>query len=276
MRIFFFDKLFIRHLAFLYLEIKSAILTNYSVVGKNKFLKRIYLRIIVNYIESFNFYFEKFFKKKDKIDILDKNYTIKDHGIQFLEKVNIKSLNFIKFNYRNKSSDISIHNEIDFINAEKFARKVGFHKLATDYLKTTDCQLFIDSWNTYSYKNDEQLKTGLWHRDRDGVKLVKFFIYLTDVNSNCGGHFFVIGSHNIKPLRFVPQFRYKDMKIKKYFGQDKIIEVLGEAGTCFMEDTTGFHRGSRPLENNVRSMLSFTYFTGPIVYEQNCGKISLK
>ena len=52
------------------------------------------------------------------------------------------------------------------------------------------------------------------------------------------------------------------MNIKKYFGQDKIIEVLGEAGTCFMEDTTGFHRGSRPLENNVRSILSFTYFTG--------------
>ena len=276
MRIFLFDKFLIRHLAFLYLEIKSAIFTNYSVVGKNKFLKIIYLRLIVNYIESFNFYLKKLFKKKNKINIYNKNYTIQDHGIQFLEKVNIKSLNFIKFNDRKKSSDISIHNEIDFINAEKFAKKVGFHGLVEDYLKTTECQLFVDSWNTYSYKNDEQLKTGLWHRDRDGIKLVKFFIYLTDVNSNCGGHFFVIGSHNIKPLRFVPQFRYKDMNIKKYFGQDKIIEVLGEAGTCFMEDTTGFHRGSRPLENNVRSILSFTYFTGPMVYEQNCGKINLK
>ena len=40
-----------------------------------------------------------------------------------------------------------------------------------------------------------------------------------------------------------------------------------------MEDTTGFHRGSRPLENNVRSILSFTYFTGPMSYEQNCEKL---
>ena len=70
MRIFLFDKFLIRHLAFLYLEIKSAIFTNYS--GKNKFLKIIYLRLIVNYIESFNFYLKKLFKKKNKINIYNK------------------------------------------------------------------------------------------------------------------------------------------------------------------------------------------------------------
>ena len=35
--------------------------------------------------------------------------------------------------------------------------------------------------------------------------------------------------------------------------------MLGEAGTCFMEDTTLFNNCCRPLENIVRSILSFIF-----------------
>jgi len=115
----------------------------------------------------------------------------------------------------------------------------------------------------------------LWHKDRDGIKLVKIFIYLTDVNIDCGAHFFILGSHKKKPLRFVPQFRYKDRAIKNNFNIENIIEIVGKAGTCFVEDTSGFHRASRPKNGNNRSIISFTYFTGPLYHKHNCEYIEL-
>ena len=95
------------------------------------------------------------------------------------------------------------------------------------------------------------------------------------MNSECGPHFFILGSHKKKPLRFVPQFRYRDKTVKKYFKNENIIEIFGNAGTCFIEDTSGFHRGSKPINNNKRSILCLTYFTGPVYYEKNCKYINL-
>ena len=78
-----------------------------------------------------------------------------------------------------------------------------------------------------------------------------------------------------KAFRFVPQFRYKDKAIKNYFKIQNIIEIFGKAGTCFVEDTTGFHRGSKPKDDSNRSILCFTYFTGPLHQESNCEYIEL-
>ena len=275
MRIFLFDKFLIRHLVFFYTEIKSAIFSKKVVRGNFKFFKILYVRFLINYIESFNYYYNSFFTNNKKINSENNNLLIQKDGIQFLENVDINSLDFIVYNNQNVENNAVSINKINFNKGEIFCRKSGFFKLVKNYLGVSECNLSIKSWNTYSYANEFEVKTNLWHRDRDGIKVCKIFIYLTDVKNECGGHFYIVRSHKIKPLRFVPQFRYRDEIVKKYFNNNKIIEVMGNAGTCFFEDTTGLHRGSKPIGVNKRSILSFTFFTGPLLLDENCGVVTL-
>lgn len=275
MRIFWVDKFLIRHFVFFYTEIKSAILKKQVVSGNFKFFKILYVRFLINYIESFNYYMSKFFTDNKKTNSENSTLQIQRDGIQFLENLNINSLDFIVYNDQKIENTAVTTNEIDFNKGELFCKKSNFFELAKNYLGVSECNLFIHSWNTYSYTKEFQVKTNLWHRDRDGIKLCKIFIYLTDVTNKCGGHFYIKGSHKKKPLRFVPQFRFKDEIVKKNFNNSNIIEVLGDAGTCFFEDTTGLHRGSKPENGNKRSILSFTFFTGPLLPDQNCKIVNL-
>ena len=275
MNIYNIDKFLIRHFVFFYFEIKRAIIDKQPTRGSFKILKRLYVRLVVNYIETINYYLFNYSKYKNKNLNLDKNYNLEIHGIEFLKNQNINLIDFIIYNHNKNSNTIITTNKINYKKAELFAKSNNFHKIAKKYLKVNNCNLFVDSWNTYTFDKDEQLQTGLWHRDRDGIKLVKIFIYLTDMKTGCGAHFYILGSHKKKPFRFVPQFRYKDKAIKNYFKIENIIEIFGEAGTCFVEDTTGFHRGSKPKDDSNRSILCFTYFTGPLHQESNCEYIEL-
>ncbi len=275
MLIYKFNKPFLRHIMFFYLELKSAIFSKYHVRGNLKFIKRLYVRLIVNYIESFNYYFSKIFEKNKTEINKTKKLDININGVEFLKNVDLNSIDFLKINNNKDKNQITSKNEINFKKGEIFAKNLGFHNLAKNYLNTSSCNFFISSWNTFSFKNDDELKTGLWHRDRDGIKLLKFFIYLSDVDETTGPHYFISGSHKKKPLRFVPQFRYEDIKIREYYNENEILKIVGSKGTCFMEDTTGIHRGSRPYFEKYRSILSYSYFTGPLYYEENCKLINL-
>ena len=275
MRIFLLDKFFIRHVGFIYLELKSSLLLKLPTKGKFKLLKRLYVRLLINYLESFKYYISKDTFKIDQNLIKEKNFQLEKHGIQFLKNIDINKFDFLTYNTDRNPKTATTQNIIDINKAELFAKNNNFHNLARDYLNVKNCNFYVASHNTYPYEEDERVKTNFWHRDRDGIRLVKIFVYLSDVGPDCGGHFYILGSHKIKPLRFVPQFRYKDTVIQKYFNKNQIIEIYGKKGTCFMEDTTGFHRGSKPLKNNSRSILSFTYFTGPLYYDENCTFINL-
>ena len=274
MRIFKLNKPIIRHFGFFYMELKSALLKKYYVRGKYKFFKRIYVRIFINYFESYKYYLSNLIKKKE----LSKNvnYNINTNGIEFLENINLENINFVEIEGKKDKDQISNRNKIDFKKGVKFAQNMGFHKIAMNYLNSSKCNFCITSWNTYGHTSEDLLKTGLWHRDRDGIKLLKIFIYLSDVGEENGPHYFVLGSHKNKPLRFVPQFRYEDKKVREYYKDNKIIKIKGKKGTCFAEDTTGLHRGSKPSLGKHRSIVSFTYFTGPLFYKDNCELMNLE
>ena len=274
MRVYKLNKPFIRHLAFFYLEFKSALFTKYLVKGKFKFFKRLYVRIFINYFESFKYYLSKITNKKKELS-KNLNYNINKNGIEFLENINVENINFVEIETKRDNNQITTQNKINFYEGEKFARHMGFHKIAMNYLNISKCNININSWNTYAYNYHDQLKIIPRYRDRDGIKLLKFFIYLSDVDEKSGPHYFVLGSHKNKPLRFVPQFRYEDKKVKEYYNDSDFIQITGKKGTCFMEDTTGIHRGSKPDFGKHRSILSYSYFTGPLYYENNCELINL-
>jgi hypothetical protein len=101
-----------------------------------------------------------------------------------------------------------------------------------------------------------------FHFDLDRIKWLKFFIYLTDVESTSGPHVYVEGSHkrdregrNIRRKGYV---RIEDNTIEQAYGKEKIIEITGKRGTMFLADTRAFHKGKTPVSGD-RLVLQIEY-----------------
>ena len=121
----------------------------------------------------------------------------------------------------------------------------------------------------------------LYHMDRHCYRFAKLFIYLTDVDQNAGPHTFVKGSHKVQatlqrrreliaahPERterydaVLRQQRKRDEDVEAFFGSDRIRSVEGKAGTAFLVDTGGFHKGELPRDN-PRLVFQCTYMLMP-------------
>lgn len=102
-----------------------------------------------------------------------------------------------------------------------------------------------------------------YHRDVDDMKFVKLFIYLTDVDKTAGPHRFMRGSHVINKLTQIR--RYEDAEVHAAFGAENEIEFTGKAGTCFLENTYGLHRGYPPI-STPRLIFQVLYSLRPTIY----------
>jgi hypothetical protein len=101
----------------------------------------------------------------------------------------------------------------------------------------------------------------LFHRDVDDIKFLKLFVHLTDVGPDAGAHVFVRTSHRSGRLSRIR--RYSDAEIEAAFGRENLVEVTGPAGTSFLEDTFGFHKGKLPTAGQ-RLMFHAQYSLLPI------------
>ena len=97
----------------------------------------------------------------------------------------------------------------------------------------------------------------LYHFDKDRIKFIKIFIYLTDVDDSNGPHMLIPGSHAIKMEK---DGRYTQEEIelikKKYNLSEKTI--TGKKGQVFAVDTHCLHRGSEVLSGE-RMVLQLEY-----------------
>lgn len=95
-----------------------------------------------------------------------------------------------------------------------------------------------------------------FHRDAEDWKILRLFIYLTDVSDDSGPHQFVRGSHETAGrVRLQP---YSDRDIDARFGRDKVATVYGPRGTAFMGNMWGVHRGVPP-SRRPRLLFNCTY-----------------
>ena len=132
---------------------------------------------------------------------------------------------------------------------------MNFLHLANEYLKSKPIiDAFTMWWSNpvsqlpakfqFNFKNSA---AQMFHYDFDRMKILKFFIYLTDVDDNNGPHVFVKGSHK-KPAFFLTQDgRYDDNLIYSKFGEN-VINLKGKKGTIIAVDTRGLHKGLELLE----------------------------
>ena len=103
----------------------------------------------------------------------------------------------------------------------------------------------------------------LFHRDVDDLRFIKLFVYLTDVGADTGPHVFVEGSHIVDRLTEVK--RFSDEEVEQTFGADKILQLTGPAGTAFLENTFGMHRGVPPAAG-PRLIFQPLYALQPLIY----------
>ena len=120
------------------------------------------------------------------------------------------------------------------------------------------CKPLIDNIGAWwSYPGRPAAKgTQRYHRDLDSFAGFKLFIYLTDVDTDAGPHVFMKGSHLSALL---PTGRAcSDEAVHANFGADNEIAITGTAGSRFIADTFGFHKGLLPGQGR-RLLLTAQY-----------------
>jgi hypothetical protein len=137
---------------------------------------------------------------------------------------------------------------------QKLSNDPKLREIATKYLGKKSVLVrsqmgwtFIGSKQAYAQKGEMGTPTLRFHYDLDDYRALKFFFYLTDVDSLSGSHRCVAGSHKKRKLLHYLVRSQSDQKIADYYGLESIVNICGRAGFGFAEDPFCFHRGSPPI-----------------------------
>jgi len=118
---------------------------------------------------------------------------------------------------------------------------------------------FLAATRTIPFESQTELSLDadaqMWHFDKDRVKFLKVFIYLSDVDLNAGPHEFIFRTHRVKPRR---DGRLSDIEVVNMFSEYSKAVLCGPAGTVFIEDTHGLHRGT-PVLAGERTLFQIEY-----------------
>lgn len=95
-----------------------------------------------------------------------------------------------------------------------------------------------------------------FHYDVGDFRSLVVFIYLTDVDEECGPHVLIEGTHQKKdPLGLITRYLSDKKAYRQYL--DRIRIIKGASGTGFFEDLTCYHKHA--VGNQKRLMLTITY-----------------
>ncbi|HZH26722.1 MAG TPA: hypothetical protein VEY95_06015 [Azospirillaceae bacterium] len=124
------------------------------------------------------------------------------------------------------------------------------------------CKPTIDNMACWWYFAERSQEKGFqrFHRDMDTPRFFKLFIYLTDTDERSGAQVYVKGSQRSRRLNVS---RYiNDDEVSNAFGDDKVVRIGGPAGTCFLGDVYGIHKGGLPIDR-PRLMFAVQYNLWP-------------
>ena len=123
---------------------------------------------------------------------------------------------------------------------------------------------------TLSHHSEKELSySQLWHKDHDDVRVIKLFVYLSDVKNDSDGPFTFI------PAQISDKYGYS---LKSHRPDDKIFDcgianpdaakkVIAPALSVFMVETSRcLHMGSRLAPSHTRLLYTATYTTIPCMF----------
>lgn len=145
----------------------------------------------------------------------------------------------------------------------RIANDPGILEIVGNVLGAKPTIAVMSAWWSLPHGDAPGEQAQLWHRDVDDWRFLKLFLYLTDVDEDAGPHVFVPGSHARQVM--MPIRRYSDEEIAAGFAGVDHKRFTGPAGTSFLENTFGFHRGYPP-RTNPRLIYQVTYSMRPLVH----------
>lgn len=141
---------------------------------------------------------------------------------------------------------------IGYFSWEEVIRAPGLLELANhpDVLAAAElyfgCKPVIDNIGaSWSYPGRDIAKGGQrFHRDYDCAASFKLFLYVTEVDAGSGPHVYVKGSHRSSLIE--SGRAQADADIVAAFGAEAVTPIMAPAGSWFLEDVYGFHKGLLP------------------------------
>jgi hypothetical protein len=150
--------------------------------------------------------------------------------------------------------------------------------LVSQYLGAPPTILTYAAWWSFAGYGKPQ-GSQFFHVDRDDYKFCKLFVYLTDVDMTGGPHSYMDGTQDFDALArlraqwpgggdafedwFFGSLRKSDREIVSVF-QQMPTTFTGKAGTCFLVDTSGIHKGLLP-ETSDRLIVQLSYGVTPML-----------
>ena len=126
---------------------------------------------------------------------------------------------------------------------------------------------YVDLWYTPpAAPGVERVSSQRWHRDYNDERLVKVFIYLTDVDEDTGPLEFVLGSTpngeygNVWPWRPVSNDLYPPQdEFDRQIPRSAHVTLTAPEGSMIFCNTSGFHRGGYATGDRPRVMAVYNY-----------------
>lgn len=145
---------------------------------------------------------------------------------------------------------------------------------AQEYL---ECKPILDLiafwWSAPFQGKGKSVAAQMYHFDLDRIKFLKFFFYITDVDTETGPHCYVKGSHGKLPNEIDRDGRFEDDEIEKVYGKENLMELCGKRGSIMAVDTRGFHKGKDLLKG--KRLLFQIQFTNSL-FGQSYEKVDYK
>lgn len=136
-------------------------------------------------------------------------------------------------------------------------------EVVSGYLGLWPCLHSVGAWLNYPTDALPELSQ-LWHRDPEDLKLLKAFIYLTDVEEDCGPFTYIPGTQPFGPGNealgtLKRKQRLSDEIMAAALPREAWRVCTGKAQTLILADTVGYHRGGKPAPGRHRILITFTY-----------------
>jgi len=199
------------------------------------------------------FLFNKVLPEKMTDAILD--YAVKT-PISFMDvnsNIQVYSKEKVLFNELCPLSPRYELNSQEIYNCEEFQKLIYDQSLLAFAQEYLGCKPILDLvacwWSAPFEGKGKSAAAQMYHFDLDRIKFMKFFFYITDVDTNTGPHCYVKGSHGILPKEILRDGRYEDEELKRVYGAENMLELCGKRGSIIAVDTRGFHKGKDLLKD---------------------------
>jgi len=233
--------------------------------------------ILIVFIENLNFLKKNVILGKETIDVVK---TIKNKGYVVLDKKLDESLvtalndltkkikckgndekgntnSSVFFNKNLHREPTYRYDELELLEHKATKDAINFFldlNIAKKYLGSKPYLIATNMWWSTAQNTPNEFAAQNFHFDLDGIKWLKYFVYLNDVSDENGPHVYIEGTHKVfsKPYSLLKKgySRITDIEIDKHFLKDKIHEIVGDKGTIIIGDTSCFHKGTNPTKGN--------------------------